>query len=469
MPENDLDLMAHLLRRAAFGATRDELERFADIGYEATVEKLLKPGNPGNMPDDLIRRNNLHMDEGALTEAANWIYRMITTNNPLEEKLTLFWHGLFAVGYAKGNQARTQANGINTFRRHAFGNFETLLTELSRDPSMIFWLDNNENHKGAVNENYGRELLELFAMGIGNYTENDVKEASRAFTGWTIANEPYMNAKATKDSFSPYGRVAWHFMYNSDDHDDGEKTFLGETGRFNGEDIVRIIAKQRSTARFVCTRLFQFFAADEVTEDGKYVVEEMVNTYFDSNYEIRATLRVLFNSNYFKSTAARYARVKNPVELVVGTIRMAGTRTIPTPANTSALDAPKFMGQALLRPPSVEGWHEGDEWIDSGALVERVNFCANEIGNPMNPGVQTIAKRLTKTKTDTLTPEELVDGCLDLMGPINVSEETHGSILEFTKTGGDLNLDPENRDQDTNKRVSQVLSLIVSSPDYQLA
>ena len=468
MAEKDLKLMAHMLRRAAFGATRDELERCAAQGYEATVEEFLNPGDPGNLPDDIIRRVHTAMDEGAEQGAADWLYRMITTRNQLEEKLTLFWHGLFAVGYAKGNQARTQANEIDTFRRHAFGSFETLLEELSRDPAMIFWLDNNENHKGAVNENYGRELLELFAMGIGNYNENDVKEASRAFTGWTIGNEPYMETKATKDSFSPYGRIAWHFMYDANDHDDGEKTFLGETGQLNGQDIVDIIAKQRSTARFVCTRLFQFFACDKVDEDGDAVIDEMIDAYFESDYEIRSVLRTLFNSSYFKSDKARYARVKNPIELVVGTIRMAGTRTTPSLANTAAIDAPKFMGQALLRPPSVEGWHEGDEWIDSGALLERVNFCAKEISDPSSPGIQAIINRLADMNGGTLTPRELVNGCLDLIGPIDVSEETDASIVEFAEKGGDVKLRGREPGDDAEQRVGQVLALVVASPEYQL-
>ena len=146
------------------------------------------------------------------------------------------------------------------FRRHGLGRFNSLLVELSKDPAMIIWLDNNDNHNGAINENYGRELLELFSMGIGSYTEDDIKECARAFTGWTLGNVEYMAVRATKDSIWPYGRIAWHFGYRSEDHDDGEKTFLGETGRFNGEDIIEIIARNAESARFVCTRLFQFFA-----------------------------------------------------------------------------------------------------------------------------------------------------------------------------------------------------------------
>ena len=190
------------------------------------------------------------------TAGAYWMYRMVTTENPLEEKIALFWHGLFATGYAKLNQARSLLNQIEMFRRVGLGSFRDLLVELSKDPAMLVWLDNNDNHNGAINENYGRELLELFSMGIGNYTEQDIKEASRAFTGWTLGNAEYMVARSMKDSIWPYGRISWHFDFREWDHDDGEKTFLGETGNWNGDDIIDIIAKQSSSAEFACRRLF---------------------------------------------------------------------------------------------------------------------------------------------------------------------------------------------------------------------
>ena len=185
MSSRDMETMAHLMRRAGFGATRSELEEHVARGYEATVEKLLNPGEPNNLPDDVLRRYHVDMGESRFpdTAGAYWMYRMVTTENPLEEKIALFWHGLFATGYAKLNQARSLLNQIEMFRRVGLGSFRDLLVELSKDPAMLVWLDNNDNHNGAINENYGRELLELFSMGIGNYTEQDIKEASRAFTG----------------------------------------------------------------------------------------------------------------------------------------------------------------------------------------------------------------------------------------------------------------------------------------------
>jgi uncharacterized protein (DUF1800 family) len=182
---------------------------------------------------------------------AYWLYRMVNTRRPLKEKLALFWHGVFATGSTKLLQPKQILTQIDMFRHHGLGSFHTLLVEVSKDPAMIFWLDNKDSHKGAVNENYGRELLALFSMGVGNYTEHDAGQCSRAFTGWTIHNAPHHSMRVARDSVWPYGLLDWQFEYQHDDHDDGEKTFLGKTGAFNGEDIIGIICEQPATARFV--------------------------------------------------------------------------------------------------------------------------------------------------------------------------------------------------------------------------
>ena len=471
MSDQQIALMAHLMRRAGFGATRDELESHVANGYEATVEELLNPADPQTLPEDLIRR--YHVDQYELRQldgaAANWMYRMITTKCPLEEKIALFWHGLFATGYSKLNQARVLLNQIDMFRRHGLRRFDNLLVELSRDPAMIIWLDNNENHKGAINENYGRELLELFSMGIGNYSEQDIKECARAFTGWTLGNAEYMAVRSMKDSIWPYGRIAWHYDYREEDHDDGEKTFLGETGRFNGEDVIDIICRQEATAHFIGTRLFQFFAADEVDEEGEAVIETMMRTYFESGYEIRSMLRTLFNSDYFKSDSARFARVKGPAELVVGAIRLAGSYRTPTLGVNQLASQTGFMGPALLLPPTVEGWHEGVEWVDSGSLVERVNFAAKEVGDVSKPGVRAIIDGLATDNGGVLSPEELVEKCLDLMGPIEGSEETHASLVDYALEEGGLDLRSHQPGDHSEQRVGNLLRLVASTREFQLA
>ncbi len=472
--------MAHLLRRAGFGATREELEGYVAKGYEATVEELLHPGDPQNMPDDIIRRyhENFHaFDAIENGPAAYWKYRMVTTKCPLEEKIALFWHGVLPTGYLKFSEPVSCLDQIAMFRQYGLGKFDALLLELSKSPAMIMYLDNNDNHTGAINENYGRELLELFSMGIGNYTEQDIKECARAFTGWTLGNAEYMATRARDNSFWPYSGIAFHFKYREEDHDDEVKTFLGETGRFNGEDIIEIICRQPATARFVARHLYDFFVADEApVPQWPYTppkdpdaIEMLAEAYMESAHEIRSVLRVLFNSDVFKSDAARFARVKGPAELVAGTLRLSGGVTRPSLDIMEVADITDYMGQTLLLPKSVEGWHEGAEWINSGSLVERVNFAARELANVDKPGVQAIIERLASENGGVLSPEQLVDRCLDLIGPLEVSEETRSTLVEHVSRQGDLSLRGHEPGDAGEIRVGELLGLIATVKEYQLA
>lgn len=479
MGSKDIELMAHLLRRAGFGATRSELEAHVAKGYEATVEALLNPSEPNNMPDDIIRRYHVDIHESRFgpSAAANWLYRMVTTRCPLEEKIALFWHGIFATGYTKTNQARALLNQIDMFRRQGLGRFDELLVELSRDPAMIIWLDNNDNHNGAINENFGRELLELFSMGVGNYSEDDIKECSRAFTGWTLGNAEYMAVRASKDSIWPYGRIAWHFSYRGQDHDDEQKTFLGEKGQLNGEDVIDLIARHPATARFVARHMYDFFVADEppvpqwpyTPPRDAEAIQTLMDAYFQSNFEIRSMLRVLFNSPFFKSEKVRFAHVKGPAELVVGTLRLTGEVRQPSLEMIEVANQTGYMGQSLLSPPTVEGWHEGTEWIDSGALVERVNFAAKRLGDVGTPGVREIIDRLASQDGGRLTPRQLVDACLELVGPLSVAEETRASLLEYVAKQGDVDLAGRASGDGAERRVGHLLSLIAATREYQLA
>ncbi len=475
----DLALFAHLLRRAGFGATRDELERYQSMGYEATVDELLLDDEPQAMPDDLIRR--YHVDQSDLrvqpSSSAYWVYRLVTTNRPLQEKIALFWHRLFATGQSKLIQGKVLITQLEMFRKYGMGSFRDLLVQLSRDPAMILWLDNQDNHKGAINENFGRELLELFSMGVGNYSEEDIKECARAFTGWTIANPEYMSIKMRNNTARPYGYVAWQYDYDEDDHDDGEKTFLGETGNFNGEEVIDIICRHPATAEFIARHLYHHFVADEVPvpqwpyTDPKdpEAIRILVDAYFESDYSIGAMLRTMFNSDFFKAEDARFARVKSPAEVVVGALRLAGGFDEPTMEVYEAAAACSYMGQTLFVPPSVEGWQGGDEWINTGSLVQRVNYAGKVLGDTSRSGVRSILDRI-KSAADggTLSPERLVDECLDQLGPLAPSETTREGLVDFAKQQGDVNFTGNGSDSESENKIAAVLQLIVATREFQL-
>ena len=468
MPDSDIALMAHLMRRAGFGAPHGELEARVAQGYDATVEELVHPAEQPDVEYDKLLRYHTSWRELLNTGDGQhyWTYRMINSKRPLEEKMALFWHGIFCTGVSKSEHPGQIQLQIDMFRQNGLGRFPDLLLELSKDPAMVFYLDNCMSHKDAINENYGRELLELFSMGVGmdglpNYTEDDVKSCARAFTGWTIANAiPQF----------PHGRYESQFLYNPDDHDDGEKTFLGETGRWNGEDVIEIIAKQPATARFLSRHLYNFFVADEpqvpawqdTPPNDPSAIKMLEDEYFRSNYHIGSMLRVLFNSDFFKR--AGFAKVKSPTEVVIGTMRLVGDYTSIKPGLYPIALHTGYMGQVLMNPPTVEGWHTGREWIDSGTLVERINFVADQVGNVDLPGIRYIINTLG-SEGESITGEQLVDGCLEMLGSYQLAEETRNRLVTNAKRDGELRTGSE----DFPRMVGQTLQLMVATQEYQFA
>ena len=463
--KEDIALMAHLMRRAGFGATRGEQERLLEQGYQETVEQLLHPEQQPEIDEDTLYRY-LPMAEIPWREdhcQLDWLYRMVNTMRPLQEKMAFFWHHVFATANSKVEGPLDLAEQIRMFRRYGMGSYKDLLVQLGKNPAMIFWLDNCENHKRAPNENWGRELLELFSMGIGNYTEKDVFECARAFTGWTNAG---------RIPSVPSGHHAWEFEYRPEDHDYTEKTFLGHTGRFNGEDIIDIIVRQPACARFISRHLYNFFVADEVpvpswaTEPpgDPEAIDILSQVFVSSGNEIVPVLRTLFNADFFKE--AMYRRIKSPVEVVVGTLRLTGDLLSPDPRWPRLMSEPTNMGQDLLDPPSVEGWHTGREWINSGALINRVNFAAGRVGDTELPGVQDIIKRVASNGS-AMTAEKLVDSCLDLIGPLNVKAHTHKELVEYAEAGGPIKWAADEEYAGFSRRVANVLALIAGTREYQ--
>ena len=281
-----------------------------------------------------------------------WAERMLDTDRPLEEKMALFWHGHFATAENKVRDYRKMLGQIDLFERHATGNFGDLLAAVAKDPAMLYYLDAGVNVKGAANENFAREVMELFTMGVGNYTEQDVREAARAFTGWNFEN--------------------LDFVVNTAQHDDGPKTFLGRTDNFDGVDVLRIILEQPVTAEFIAAKIYRFL----VREDPSQVLTAQLGAVLlDNNYELRPLLTTVFLSRDFYSEASYGAHIKGPVEHVVTMLKQLGAEDVPgVPDFNSTTIA---LGQHLLNPPSVAGWAQGKSWITPALLQERGNVAFN--------------------------------------------------------------------------------------------
>ena len=472
MAEKDIALMAHLLRRAGFGASRDEIEARVAQGYDSVVAELVNPGDDPGLDEDLMYRSYpSYFDKAAIeTGQTEIVYRMINNKYRLREKMALFWHTVLCAGDNKVDNARTTCMEYDKFREIGMGSFKDLLLWLSTDPAMLYYLDNIESHKVAVNENYGRELLELFSMGVGmdgefNYSEDDVKACARAFTGWNLA--------PTVPVF-PYGRTPFQFRFDPADHDDGEKTFLGETGRWNGEDIVGIICKQPATARFVSRKLYDWFVADEPPVPAWRLqpprdieaIKVLEKAYFDSGYKISAMLLALFTSDFFKAEAAHFAKVKSPADVVIGTMRMVQDHTEPKPGLWKVAMEPVYMGLDLLNPPTVEGWHQGPEWINSGSLIDRINFASGMLGNTELPGVKSMIERIM-AQGETLSADQMVDGCLDVIGPMTVAVETRKELVGHVAKSGELRHSTDSERADFTRRAGEMFQLISTTSEFQ--
>ena len=457
----DIDLMAHLMRRAGFGAGREELEMRVELGYEATVEELTtSPCDESVDRYKFLRYFPMWWKPGTMggLGQAEWVWTMINTKFPSQEKMCLFYHNIFATGVAKVDHYDEIQDMIDMFREKGLGHYKEILMSVAKSPAMIYWLDNNENHADSVNENWGRELLELFTMGVGNYTEVDVRECSRAFTGWTLEHKlPRFHM----------GRWDWEFKFIPEDHDYKEKEFLGHTGNFDGEEIIDIILSKPVTAQFIARHLYSFFVSDEpqvpawsvTPPDDPEAISFIADALIASDYHMETVLKKIFNSGFFK--AQRFSRVKNPTEVVIGTLRLVGGTHRPSPETLDWTGQIAHMGQDLLNPPSVEGWHNGIEWINSGTLMKRTNFISKLISDTRRPGVRAIIDRI---KFAGINPEVVVNACLDIMGPMEVSRETRLELVEHAEKEGDFNWDTSGEG-----RLIELLQLLVSTREYQFA
>jgi uncharacterized protein (DUF1800 family) len=334
-----------------FPPSRAEAVRLARERGEALGVPALAAGSPRRLQPVVdkffygLRANTIETQRLGVW----WANRMLTTTRPLEEKLTLFWHGHFATGDAKVRDYRMMLRQNEMLRAHASGRLRELLVGILEDPAMLVYLDNGENVKKHPNENFGRELLELFTMGVGNYTERDVREAARAFTGWT------------NDVLA--------FKFDRDQHDFGDKTFLGRTAPLDGTDVIDTILNQRVTGEFVAAKIYRYFVREDISPSVK---AELGRGFQGSRYQVKFLLKRIFLSRDFYSPASVATQIKSPIVLVVSTYRKMGLRELPTIPDFGRLTA--GLGQALFDPPNVAGWAGGRTWITPATLLQRGNL-----------------------------------------------------------------------------------------------
>ncbi len=453
---------AHLWRRAGFGAPARVLHETVDRGIEKTLDELL---DFDREDPDLERA--LEALSGSVFDLANnaddarawWLYRMLHARNPLREKLTLFWHGHFATSVAKVDQPWVIHRQIATFRRHAGATFREMLGAVARDPAMLIWLDGRTNRKGKPNENFARELMELFALGIGHYGEKDVRDAARAFTGWTI-----------KES---------DFFLDEKQHDVGEKEVLGVRGNLGGDDVLDLVAAHPAAAPFLATKLCRAFVSDEPAPE---YVERVAEVFRRTGGDLRSVVAAVFRDREFFAEENVRAIVKSPTEFAVSAMRVAG---VEVPLRNQVVPSLRKMGQTLLAPPSVKGWDAGERWLTGTALYERANFAgvvAVTRGLPEEPRFR--PKEWARGKCFA-TPEEVVDALAAefLQGP--VSATTRAALVEYLTPEAPRATDAKGKDgkplpppkappfvfdpAKLDAALRAAVRLLLASPEFQLA
>ena len=444
---------AHLLNRAGFGGTLAEIEKVRKLGPQAAVDRLLDfpdatsgeqdakdqpsfaalKGIPTNFREmsamyagktpqermELQQKMQMANRVALVGTAEWWMNRMTTAVNPFQEKLTLFWHGHFTTGANDERLARQMWAQNETLRKHAAGNFAAFVKAIARDPAMLDYLNNQENRRSHPNENFARELMELFTLGIGNYTEADVKNAARAFTGW--------------------GHNGGEFIFRRFDHDPDSKMFLGKTGNFDGDEIIDLILRQSACSKYIAGRFWDFFVS-ETPNDA--VIASLGEVLLSSGYELRPMLRTLFTSRAFYSAEMIGAQIKSPVQLLTGSARLLGVRLPPGRMMFQPNGPLMQMGQAPFHPPNVRGWPGGRAWVNTSTLFVRYN-CVSRLADDVETA-------------EFATAGEAVDYWINRLIQRPVASNQRQTLIEAVGT------------KPNAESIRRMIRLVVSTPEYQL-
>jgi len=423
-------MAAHLYRRAGFGASYSELVN-AETQSPAEVVDSLFATEPESFLKEMKTLEQQIRSGGNVGSLPNfWLYRMAKSNSQLLEKTTLFWHGHFATSAEKVDDVGMMLDQNNLLRENALQKFMPLVLAISKDPAMLTYLDSKENRKTRPNENYSRELMELFCLGLGNYSEDDIKQIARAFTGWEIKNDK--------------------FRFNKYQHDYGTKEFLGSTGEFNGEDAVEIVLKQKSSSEFIAKKLINYFVTDSPVDAS--IVRPIANLLSETNFDVGVTIKTILKSNFFYESIGK--KIRSPIELGVGLLR-----TIEATGNFVQLSTKlEELGQRPFFPPNVKGWTGGRSWINSATLLSRVNMVGELLNDEKtkysHQGLEGLTKHYSRQ-----SPEQVLQFFEELLLARDLTPSAKKNLLQL------LN----NKKESSENRIRQTIYAIAALPEFQLA
>ena len=413
----------HLLWRTSFGASADEIQQVTQDGLDKTLDRLLSPPQESAefaKADALLRQ--AAFDSGNIADLKTWwLHRMVASANPLIEKLTLLWHNHFATSNAKVDSVPLMAAQNDLLRRESLGSFRPVLHGIAKDVAMLVWLDSNSNRKRHPNENFAREVMELFSLGVGNYSEHDIQEAARAFTGWHVRDGA--------------------FWFNAIQHDTGEKVVFTKRGNFDGGDVVELCLEHPACPRFLAFKLLRQFVEPSPSKEHLDALAARIRQH---NFEWRPILRELFASRLFFSEPARQSIIKAPVELLLGAVRQLKVK--PNLQSLARLSAE--LGQDIFEPPTVKGWDGGRLWISSTTLIQRANFAtallkSNQLGSISFAGLRV---------------EDDVNYFVELLLARDVGSEAVAELRQFAK----------NQTGDAEARLRSLAQFVMQMPEYQL-
>ena len=479
-PRRGEHLIEHLLRRAGFGASQEEIDGYSDLGFQGTVRRLLDYetvpddvdaliGNPGYAA---ITARGDFLPASVINESRQrWLFRMIHSRRPLQEKMTLFWHNHFATAYtkiagafgadegarymaAKPSEDRNQVRGqIELFRDFALGNFRDLLVAVAKDTAMLVWLDGRTNVKSQPQENFARELMELFTMGVDTFAETDVYAGARVFTGWNLAR-PANGAAAFNYVAAQHDTTAKEFTFPI--FRDGNRVIparAAAAGIQDGLDLIDAVARHPATGPRLARKLYAFFV-NEVAAPDERLIADLSRTYYESGFEMKPVVERLLRSPQFSAPANTYARYSWPAEFVARSIKEVGWVGFSV---NDALGPMSNMGQQLFEPPDVAGWDLGPAWFSSGAMLTRMNFASQLATN------QKFNLRDT-ARAGRESPEALVALMVDRLTAAPFARDPYDALLDYARAGGAWT----GSDAQLLTKAAGLAHLIVGSGDYQL-